>query len=101
VHYDAATPGILVSKTSIPLEDQGIFIATKLIPSWCGLDTEYLHVKYLTEQMAQSARLQIKVRSRMGHCEVQSFSNGPKSFILLKQVPGSLVWPPKQIGGPQ
>ena len=111
VHFDAATPGILVSKTSIPLGDQGIFIATKLIPSWCGLDTEYLHVKYLTEQMAQSARLKRQVeagtaptslvRARMGRCEVQTFSNSLESFVLLKQVPGALVWPPKQIGGPQ
>jgi hypothetical protein len=104
IHYDRASPGILVTKTNVPLEDQGMFIATKLIPSWCGLDTEYLHVKYLTAQMARSASLQTNaapasVRSRMGRCEVQSLSNGLKSFILLKQVPGSLMWPPKQITG--
>jgi DinB superfamily len=95
VHYDRASSGILVTKTGVPLEDQGIFIATKLIPSWCGLDIQYLHVKYLTGQMARSARLRALVSFRMGRCEVQSLSAGTKSFILLRSVPGALVWPPR------
>jgi hypothetical protein len=99
IHYDRASSGILVTKTGVPLEDQGIFIATKLISSWCGLDIQYLHVKYLTEQMARSARLNTMVRFRMGRCEVQSLSAGTKSFILLRPVPGALVWPPRLAQG--
>ena len=103
IRYDAATPGILITRTSIPLGDQGLAVATALLPGWCDLNIAHPPVGALTDQMARSARLRLKVeagkvtstlvRSRVGRCEAQTFSNSLESFVLLKQVKGPAVWP--------
>ncbi len=103
IRYDAATPGILITRTSIPLGEQGLAVATALLPGWCGLKIAHPPVHALTDQMARSARLRLKVdagqatstlvRSRVGRCEAQTFSNSLESFVLLKQVGGPAVWP--------
>ncbi|GGJ79394.1 hypothetical protein [Deinococcus aquiradiocola] len=104
IQYDPSTPGILVSNVSVPLGSRGVAVAAALVPAWCGPNLPPLPAGHLSGQMERSERLNRAVesgqatsslvRSRAGHCEIQTLSNSLESFVLLKRVPGASVWPP-------